>query len=686
MKKILFSIFLAVLFAMPGIAQVDRTKAPAAGAAPIIQIGTPQSFVLKNGLKVFVVENHKVPMVTYSLSLEIQPGLQGEKTGLYSMAGDMLLMGTTNRTKEQIDEEIDFIGASLNTSSEGMGGRSLKKYSNQLLSVMSDVLLNPVFPEDQLAKLKKQTVTGIVSSKEEPQSIAANISKRMLFGDNHPYGEIMSEKTVEAITAADCKAYHQTYFRPNVAYLVIVGDITLKEAKKQVNQYFGKWERGVVPQTTYVTPKLNDKAQIVVGNKDGANQSSIRVTHIVDLKPGHPDAIKASVMNNVLGGGSFSARLFQNLREDKAWTYGAYSSLSPDKFMGDFEAEAMVKGEATDSALFEMVKEMNFLQQKLVSDQDLMLFKNMMAGSFARSMEDPATVARFALNIERYNLPKDYYATYLEKLAAVTPQDVREMANKYLKPGNAFLIAVGDVSKIKNSLRRLDTDGKILTYDYYGQEVKQKSIPSGLTAQQVIDDYLKAIGGKEKLEGVKSMVTSATAAIQGMKLTVKSYVETPGKLCVETYLQGNLMSKQVLNGKAGKVSSPMGEQVLDEQTVAAMQEETIMFPELLIGQNGSKTELSALEEINGEPVYKVSVVSGKGAESVLYFSAETGLKLKEVKNSPQGQAVTLIKEYTEKDGLKLPLKVTQSVGPQMFDLEVGEIQINTAISKEIFKI
>ncbi len=686
MKKIVFSILLAILFSLPGFAQVDRSKAPAAAAAPIIHIGTPQSFVLKNGLKVFVVENHKVPMVTYSLSLEIQPGLEGDKAGLYAMTGDLLLTGTTTRTKEQIDEEIDFIGAEVNTSSVGMAGRSLKKFSNQMLAVMSDVLMNPVFSDEQLAKLKKQTITGIVSSKEEPEAIAENISKRMLYGDHHPYGEIISEKSVEAVTSQDCKAYHNTYFRPNVAYLVIVGDITIKEAKKQVGQYFGKWERGVVPQTEYVTPKLSEASRIVVGNRDGGNQSAIRVTHIVDLKPGHPNAIKVSVMNNVLGGGSFSARLFQNLREDKAWTYGAYSSLSPDKFIGSFEADAKVKAEATDSALFEMVREIRFLQNNTVSESDLMLFKNMMAGNFARSLEDPATVARFALNIERYKLPQDYYATYLERLAAVTPQDVRDMANQYLKPENAYLVAVGDLSKIKNSLRRLTEDGKIVTYDYYGQEVKQKAIPAGLTASQVIDDYIKSIGGKTRLDAVKSMSSVAVASIQGMSLTIKSFIETPGKLCVETYLQNNLMSKQVLNGKAGKITTPMGEQVLDEQTVSGLLDETVLFPELLLDQNGSKTELVALEEINGEPAYKLSVTGANGAESVLYFSAETGLKLKEVKNTPQGQAITLIKGYTEKEGVKVPLKITQSVGPQIFDMEMTDIQINTPIATDKFSI
>lgn len=686
MKRVLSSIILTALCILPGLSQLDRSKAPAPSEAPKIQIGEPKSFQLKNGLKVFVVENHKVPVVNYSLSFDIKPALQGDKVGVYDFAGELLKTGTSTRTKAQIDEEIDFIGASLNTSSNSISGSSLKKFSDRLLVVMSDVLLNPSFPSEQLSKLKTQAITGLNASKEEPQAIATNISRKMLYGENHPYSEIMSEKSIDAVTAEDCKNYHSTYFRPNVAYLVIVGDITLSEAKKQANKYFGKWKKGIVPEAVYPTTSLGEKTKIAVGNKDGGNQSSVFVTHIVDIKPGHPDAIKLSVMNSVLGGGSFSARLFQNLREDKAWTYGAYSSLSPDRIIGNFIAYANVKAEATDSALVEMLKEIKELQNKPVSESDLALFKNMMAGSFARSLEEPSTVAAFALNIERYNLPKDYYATYLEKLAAVTPADIQAMAQKYLKPENAWLIAVGDMSKVKQSLKRLTPDSKIATYDFFGNEVVQKSVPAGMTASEVIENYLKAVGGREKLQSVRNMVTEATASIQGMKLNIKSYVQLPGQMCVETYMQGNLMSKQVISGKAGKVSSPMGEQVLDEATVAALQDEIVLFAELNIIDKGYKAEISGLEDINGETAYKIVVTDTKGNESFHYFSAESGLKLKEVKNSPQGSAITLIKGYSEKDGIKIPSKVIQSVGPQMIEMEVSQINFDTQIPESIFAI
>lgn len=685
MKKI-FILLAAACFAVQIHAQVDRSKAPAAAPAPKIQLGQSQTFELKNGLKVILVENHKVPMVTYNLFLDINPATEGNKAGLSQLTGDLLRSGTSSRTKDQIDEEIDFIGASLNPSATGMMGRSLKKHSNTLLSIMSDLVMNASFPEEELAKLKKQTLTGINANKEEPEAIAENVSSRLLYGNQHPYGEIMSEQSVEAITGADCKNYYQSYFRPNTAYLIVVGDINLKEAKKIVNLYFGKWQRGVVPSAEYPKVNLPQKAAVMVANKDGANQSAIRVTHIVDLKPGAPDAIAASVMNNVLGGGSFSARLFANLREDKAWTYGAYSAFNPDKHIGHFSAEAKVKGQATDSALIETLKEMERLKTEPVSESDLALFKNMMAGSFARSLEDPATVARFALNIKRFNLPETYYSTYLEKLAAVTPADVQAMANRYLKPENAYLIAVGDVSKIKAPLGKILPNQKITTYDFYGNEVKIKSIPAGMTAANVIAQYLRAIGGTQKLEQVKSVSTITLASIQGMKIEVKSCIQSPDRLCIETYLQGNVMSKQILNGNRGKVTSPMGEQMLNEEMVAMMRDELQIFPELAYTSDAYTLELLAVEEIGGESAYKVSIASPAGNQTIAYFATESGLKLKEIKTTPQGQATSLIKAYKEVNGIQFPSVVTQQMGPQIFDMEVTEIQINPAIPAEQFNI
>jgi zinc protease len=467
----IFSIILLSLFTTGLLAQLDRSTPPEAGPAPQINIGEYQKFTLKNGLQVFVVEDHKLPMVAYSLTLDIDPIYEGDAAGYVSLAGDLMRSGTTNRKKAEIDESIDFIGATLNTSAQGIYGRSLKKHNETLLELMADVLMNPTFPQEELEKSLKQMETAIQAEKNEPSAIANNIASVLRYGQEDPYGEVVSEENLANITTDLLKNYHQTYFRPNTAYLVIVGDINVKEAKQQAKKYFGQWEKADVPEHQYTNWPAYEETKVAIANRDGSNQSTIMVTHTVPLTPGHPNAIKASVMNQILGGGSFNTRLFQNLREDKAYTYGAYSRLSTDKRIGYFSASSQVRTSVTDSALHEILYEIQRMQTEPVPAADLQLIKNMMTGSFSRSLEDPQTIANFALNIERYNLPADYYRTYLEKVAAVTTEDIMAMANEYLNPEQAIILAVGEADKIEDVMRDFSPTGEVTRYDYYGHEV-----------------------------------------------------------------------------------------------------------------------------------------------------------------------------------------------------------------------
>nr|WP_321406668.1 pitrilysin family protein [uncultured Carboxylicivirga sp.] len=684
MKKTLF-LFLSVLLAISTNAQLDRSKMPAAGPAPKINIKDAETFELKNGLKVIVVENHNVPVVSYSLSLDIDPIVEGEKAGYVSLAGDLMRSGTTTKTKAEIDEAIDFIGASLSTNSRSIYASSLKKHSGELLDLLVDVLYNPVFPQEELDKAVKQLLTSIKADKDEPSSIANNVTGALIYGKDHPYGEIMTEQTVESITVDDIKNYYQTYFRPNVAYLVIVGDITLKDAKKQAKTYFGKWEAKDVPEHKYEMPAKFDGPKVVVANKDAANQSTIDLTYTVNLKPGDTDLIKARVMNGILGGGS-SGRLFQNLREDKAFTYGAYSSLSSDDLIGSFSASAQVRTSVTDSAFTEIIYEMNKMRNELVDAADLDLVKNMIAGSFSRSLEDPATVARFALNIQKYNLPKDYYQTYLEKLSAVTVEDIQAMAQKYLTPDNALILAVGNVPEMKKTLKKFSNSGEVTMYNYYGEEVKSMPLPEGLTAEKVIDDYVVALGGADAVNAIQNYHLEGKMSIQGMALTMKMYSSRPNKLCVETYMGESLVSKQVCNGEAGKMISPMGEQKIEGDQLESMKAEAIIFPETQFAELGFKAEVLGSEDVDGEDAYKLKITNPFGKEQVVFFSRESGLKIKEVSETPQGNVISTITEYTEVEGVKFPKVMKQAVGPQSFEIVFDQISVNDDSDKGKYEI
>lgn len=684
MKRIL-SIIVLLSIVTGAMAQLDRSTPPEQAPAPEVKIGDYKKYNLSNGLTVIVVEDHQVPMTTYQLTLDINQPKEGDAAGYVDIAGDMLRAGTKNRSKSEIDEAVDMIGATLSTHAEGIYARSLSKNSEQLLEIMSDVLLNPTFPQEELDKKIKQNKTSIQANKEEPSAIAGNVAKTLVYGKDDPYGEITSEETLDNVTREKCQNYHETYFRPNKAYLVVVGDITPREAKKQAKKYFGDWEEGDVPRNLFPYPDCYEEPKVAIANKEGANQSTVMVTHEVYLPPGHENAIKARLMNHILGGGSFNARLFQNLREDKGYTYGAYARLQNDERVGRFYAQAQVRTSVTDSALTEILHEMERMQEEPVSQEEMKLAKNVISGDFGRSLEDPRTVARFALNIERYDLPKDYYETYLQKVDAATANDIQKMAEKYLKPDRSVILAVGNAAKIEDKMKKFSPEQTVEQYNYYGNKVEKKAVSGDVTPQNVIDAYIEAIGGEQKLKTVEDLKMEMSMSVQGMSLQVVSYQKKPNNMYQETKMNGNVVSMQVYNGEKGKMRSPQGEQMLEGESLAQLKESAPIFPELTYGDD-TKLELKGIETVNGKDAYKLIVTKPSGTSTTFYYGVDDGLKYKEVTQMPQGSMSTVYSNYEKVDGILFPMQMKQSMGPQSFDIKVESIEVNAGISDDRFAI
>ena len=317
-----------------------------------------------------MVENHKLPRVSYRLTLDVDPIFEGAKAGYTSMAGSLMRQGTTTRSKAEIDEAVDRIGASLGTSGFGLNGRCLVQHTETLLELMSDILMNPTFPEEELEKERKQTLSGFASSATDANQISGRLSRAMTYGLKHPYGESSNEKTVAAITREDLMAHYASVWKPNVAYLVIVGDITPETARQQAEQYFGKWRPNEVKSDRFARPVPPKGNRVCFSPVPGAVQSVIDITFPVYLKPGHPDVVAVSVMNTMLGG-FFGSRLNQNLREDKGYTYGARSSIGPDELVGRFSARASVRNEVTDSSLVEFLSEIRKMVETPAPDLSL---------------------------------------------------------------------------------------------------------------------------------------------------------------------------------------------------------------------------------------------------------------------------------------------------------------------------
>ena len=685
MKKLILFMF-SLMITSVTMAQIDRSKAPAAGPAPKIQLGDYESFQLENGLQVFLVENHKTPRVSWQLFINRDAVLEGENAGMQSLMGSMLMTGTSTKSKAQIDEAMDFIGASLSTSSNGAYASSLTKHKETTLSLLSDVTLNPTFPEIELEKLKKQTISGLMSNASDPAAMSQNVSSVMKYGKDHPYGEVETEESVKTISSEMCKSFYNVYFKPNVSYLIIVGDISKKEAQPMVEKYFGSWAKGDVPTHEYIVPSAPSTTEVDFVNKPGAVQSTISIVYPVDLKPGTNDVIASSVMNAILGNSGFMARLIQNIREDKAYTYGAYSSLSSDELVGSFYAGAEVRNEVTDSSIVEFLAEMDRLTTEKVGDEELQNVKNYLNGRFARSLERPQTVARFALNTARYNLPSDYYATYLERLQAVTAEQVMEMAKKYLLSKNAHIVVVGNKAEVANKLKVF---GKVNYFDAFGNPVADvEPIPAGVTPEKVINSYLDAIGGRSSLEKIKTSDITMSSTMQGMPLAIHMVIKNSDKMLLNITSGEMAIQKIVINGSKGKMSGMMGAKDLSKEEIDTYLEGNNIFEELDLSDFTLK--LVHIEEMNGVMAYKLDLTNKEGKVISYFYDVKTGLKVASIKtdDTPKGPmtSTTLLKDYTDVKGIKVPYTIVEDNAGQVMEMKVEKIALGGKISETNFKL
>ena len=693
MKKFFPIIALALVFfvaACSSSKKLDRSAVPAAGPAPKIQIGQYQMATLPNGLKLVVVENHKLPRVSYSVSLDIDPIFEGDRAGYTMLSGELMKAGTKTRTKTQIDEAVDFMGASLSTSSTGVFGSCLVKHSKDILELMADVVLNPTFPAEELEKSRKQQLSNLVSEKTDPNAMSDKIGNVMKYGADHPYGEVMSEATLKAITTDDLYSYHVNNYRPNVAYMVVVGDITFAEAQAQVTKYFGGWQARDVKSLKYSAPAEPRGNVVSFVPLAGAVQSVIDVTYPIDLKPGTNDAIVASVLNNILGGSGFQTRLMQNLREDKAFTYGAYSSISPDDLVGAFSAGASVRNAVTDSAVTEILFEMQRLVDEPVADSTLQTVKNIMTGSFARSLERPQTIANFALNIEKYKLPKDFYETYLQKLNAITVADVQAMAKRTLRPSNAHVTVVGN-KEVAESLSKFAASKKVNLVNADGTPfVDLKAAPDGVTAQSIFENYIKALGGKEALAAVKSYEQIGEMKMGPMTAQMNVKVKDNAKMAMSVTMTGMELMKQIYDGTSG-VSMQMGQKKpMEASEITDAKVQMDLMAELNYEKYGIKASLKGVGKVDEEDAYVIELTKADGEVSTDYYSVNSGLKLMSVSTESEGEepvmAETRYVEYATVNGVKYASKTKQAVGPQTMEFIYSEMKINPKLNDKDFAV
>ncbi|WP_243698896.1 insulinase family protein [Flavobacterium sandaracinum] len=682
MKKsilILSSLFLTVIM------QGQIIPQPKPGVAPTIKIGKPVTFELKNGLKVMVVENHKLPRVAFSLTLDNDPYAEGDKKGVADMTSTLIGSGTTKISKTAFNEEVDFLGANINFSSNGASASALSKYSGRVLELMADGALNPNFTQEEFDKEKTKLIEGLKANEKSVSAVAARVVDVLTYGKNHPAGEYVSEATLKNVTLADVKANYNTYFVPSNAYLIIVGDVKFNETKKMVEKFFGSWKKASAPSISYSDPKDVSATQINFIDMPNAVQSEVAVVNMSNLKMTDPDYFAVLVANQILGG-DFNSYINMNLREAHGWTYGARTSIYGDKRVSTFNASTQVRNAVTDSTVVEIFKEFKKIRTEKVTDEMLASVKAGYIGRFVMQIEKPQTVAGYALRIQTQSLPADFYENYIKNISAVTADDILRVANKYFLADNSRIVIVGKAADVASGLEKLKFP--VAYFDKYGNATAKpelkKPVPAGVTAKSVIDNYIKAIGGEKAALAVKTIVMNGTTTIPQAPspLNFTSKIDAKGKLMVELAMGTMSIMKQVVNEKGAYVMQQGQRQNIEGTMLADLKATATPFEELALSKKQGLT-LETIESINGKDAYAV-----KNGKTTLFYDVTSGLKLAESKVVEQGgQSITQTTsygDYKEVKGVKVPFNIIQNVGFEL-DIKMSDVKINEGVTDADFQ-
>lgn len=448
----------------------DLRKNPPAPLAPVsFDIPKPFQTTLDNGLRVIVFENSRLPLVSFRLAFTSGDVHDPDGwTGLTTALTSMLTEGTENYSSAQLADKIERLGASLGASSSDdftiLSASSLSLYASEVLSLLAEVLLRPTFPDSELDLYRRNAIEHLKFQRSQPPFLAGEQAARLIYGE-HPYATVSPNAAdIERLDRSALVGHHGQIFVPNNAMLIAVGDINSNELVGELNEHFAEWQAGPLVNTVFEDiPKRSGRSLTIV-DRPGSAQSNIVITNSA-IKRDHPDYFSVLLMNQVLGAGA-SSRVFMNLREEKGYTYGAYTRLNAKRLAGDIEATAEVRNEVTGDSLKEFFYEFERIRKVPVGDEELADAKNFLTGVFPIRAETQEGLTNLIVNQHLYGLPEDYLQTYRDHVNAVTVDDVQRAANAFVRPDEMAIVIVGDAAEVleqakdyAEAVEIFDTDG-----------------------------------------------------------------------------------------------------------------------------------------------------------------------------------------------------------------------------------
>ncbi len=529
----------------------ELRKNPPQPLAPVwFDIPKPFETTLDNGLRIIIFENERIPLVSYRLAFQSGDiNDPHDETGITSAMASMLTEGTSDYTSLQLAEKIERLGSNISASASDdftiIAASSLSLYSSEILHLLAEVVLRPTFPEDELDLYRRNTIENLKFQRSQPGFLAGEQAARLVYG-KHPYSKVSpAAADIEKIDRERLASFHARAFVPNDAMFIVVGDVNSDEFLAEMNELFGDWQRGGSEHVEHSVPPEREIRTLTIVDRPGSAQANIVLTNLA-VKRVDPDYFPLIVMNQVLGAGA-SSRVFMNLREEKGYTYGAYTRLGTKMLTGDFEATAEVRTAVTGDSLKEFFYELDRIRDEKVGDEELADAKNFLTGVFPLRAETQEGLTNLIVNQHLYGLPEDYLQTYREHVDGVTVEDVQRVAVKHLRPAEMAIVIVGDAEEVlpqasiyAESVEIFDTEGikqdaakyakaeTVETSDLAGKwklviDFQGQQLPVSLTLEQTADSVTGV------LETMLGNGEIADGKVSGNKLSATAKAEMQGQ-------------------------------------------------------------------------------------------------------------------------------------------------------------
>ena len=669
---------------------IDRTQRPAADPAPEISFPPFETFKLDNGLKVFLVHDPR-PSVTMRLLVRGGNSVVDDQTGLGDAVADLMTKGVGEMSAQEFAEEIDFIGGSIGASASedaiSIRATGLKKHLNTIADLFATVVMKPTYPEDELEKYKAIQIDGLRASKKQSDFIAEYAVNKVLFGDA-AFARMPTEESINEISRDDILAYHQKYVVPQNATLAVVGDLTVSEVKNLLNKRFEQWNKGQsLPPVPATGVKLGED-RVVLVDRPTSVQSAIRI-----VGPGpdytNQDRTRAFLLNSILGGGTgLGNRLAMNLRETHGWTYSPYSYFTANMFGGSFVAAADVSNNVTDSAIVQMIMEINRLASESVEEGELTLNIQSTVGGYLMSLASAERTASRVQSVDFYGLPTDYYEKLVEIYTTTTSDNILDIARKYFRQDDMAIVVVGKASEVQDMLTQF---GPVTLWDENLQPVKAVSAADvGMSASDAWEKMLGAMGGKDELQKVKSLSMQGNAVLEagpqqipGTYTMVQAY---PGKEFIE--IKGNFNGQSItffqqFTSENAASQYQMGQKIpMEEEDQQKQIASAHILMEAWLDEMDAELELQGIKEVDGRELLMVAVKREGVDDQVYYIDRETYLPYR-IFNGPA--SITYPDWGTIEGGIMQPSVIILDMGEAVLTVDGITYTVNQKTDDKIFE-